>query len=356
MALTWPYSDTAEEIYSRIAARMGNTVSVREGTFGDIFARSVSYELWRFYDQMQKTLPIAFVDETSGAYLEARCAEFGITRKTAGTAAAELTFTGAAGVEIPAGTAATTASGLAFETVADAEIDGANTAVVTAQAADFGAAYNVGAGRINRLLTAVSGVTAVANAAPAAGGYDAETDAALFARLEAFRQRPATSGNAYHYERWALEVEGVGAAHVLELWDGPGTVKVVLAGNHMEPVDEDICAACATHIETLRPVGAAVTVESAQAVTVDVSVTVQLAVSATKESVTAALTAALRGYLHGIAFRTGAVVYNRVAYFLLGIEGVVDFAELTLNGGTENIPLGDTQVPVLGTVEVSVYA
>lgn len=352
MALTWPYSDTQEQIYARIAARMGDTVSVQEGTFGDLFARAASYEIWRFYEQMRKALPIAFVDETSGTYLEARCAEFGITRKTAGTAAAELTFTGAAGAEIPAGTVVTTASGLAFDTMADAEIDDAGMALVMAQAADSGAAYNAGADRISRLLSAIPGVTAVTNTASAAGGYDAESDAALFARLNAHRQKPATSGNRHHYERWALETEGVGAARVIELWSGPGTVKVILAGIHMEPVDEDIRASCAAHIETLRPVGAAVTVESAQAVTIDVSVAVQLDVSATAQSVQAGLAAALQTYLRGLAFQAGAVVYHRIAYLLLGIEGVVDFAELTLNGGTENILLGDTQVPVLGAVEV----
>ena len=39
---------------------------------------------------------------------------------------------------------------------------------------------------------------------------------------------------------------------------------------------------------------------------------------------------------------------------LLGLEGVVDFTAFTVNGGTENISLGILDIPVLGTVEVSI--
>ena len=252
MALSWPYNQTQEEIQARIAARMGDTASVQEGTFGDLISRAAAYEIWRFYEQMRKMLPIAFVDETSGEYLEARCAEYGIERKAAGTAEVVLTFTGTAGAVIPAGTAAATASGLEFDTLAAAEIGEGGTVEVTAQAVQPGAAYNVAAGRITRLLTSLSGVSAVSNLNTAAGGYDEETDAALFARLAAFRKEPATSGNIYQYEQWALEVEGVGAARAIDLWDGPGTVKVVLAGNGLEPVDETVRAAAEAHIGQRR--------------------------------------------------------------------------------------------------------
>lgn len=356
MALSWPYNQTQEEIQARIAARMGDTVSVQEGTFGDLISRAAAYEIWRFYEQMRKMLPIAFVDETSGEYLEARCAEYGIERKAAGTAEVVLTFTGTAGAVIPAGTAAATASGLEFDTLAAAEIGEGGTVEVTAQAVQPGAAYNVAAGRITRLLTSLSGVSAVSNLNTAAGGYDEETDAALFARLAAFRTEPATSGNIYQYEQWALEVEGVGAARAIDLWDGPGTVKVVLAGNGLEPVDETVRAAAEAHIEAKRTAGAEVTVVSAEAVQINVSAAVTMDVSATASSIKAALTAALRGYLSGLAFQATTVLYNRILFLLLGVDGVIDYTSLTVNGGTANVTLTSTQVPVLGTVEVSASA
>ena len=44
---------------------------------------------------------------------------------------------------------------------------------------------------------------------------------------------PATSGNAYHYQQWALEVSGVGAAKVFPLDNGPGTVGILVVDNDM---------------------------------------------------------------------------------------------------------------------------
>lgn len=356
MALSWPYNQTQEEIQARIAARMGDTVSVQEGTFGDLISRAAAYEIWRFYEQMRKMLPIAFVDETSGEYLVERCREYGIERKAAGSAEVLLTFTGQANTAIPAGTAAVTASGLEFDTLEDVEIRAEGTAEVAARAAQPGAAYNVEAGRVNRLLTAMQGVAAVSNLDAATGGYDAETDAALYARLSAFRCEPATSGNIHQYEQWALEVDGVGAARAIDLWNGPGTVKVVLAGNGLEPVDETVRAAAAAYIESKRPAGPAVTAESAEAVVINIAVAVELDVSATVQSVQAALRSALTDYLHGLAFRSSTVVLQRVAYLLMGIDGVIDHDPPTMNGGTVNVPLTETQVPVLGTVEVTARA
>ena len=353
MALTWAYDQTQEEIRERIASRMGDRVSVQEGTFGDLFSRAVSYEVWRFYEQLRKVLPIAFVDETSGQYLVERCREFGIERKEAGTAEVLLTFTGQNGTVIPAGTAAVTASGLEFDTTAEAAIGEKGTAEILARAAQSGAAYNVYAGRVNRLLTAIQGVTAVSNLNPATGGYDEETDEALFARLDAFRKTPATSGNIHQYEQWAMETEGVGAARAIDLWNGPGTVKVVLAGNDLKPVSESVRTAAAAYIESKRPAGPKVTVVSAEAVEINISVKVELDVSTDVQQVQDALTQALTDYLHGLAFRSSTVVLQRVAYLLMGIDGVVDHDPPKMNGGTANVPIGETQVPVLGTVEVT---
>ena len=37
---------------------------------------------------------------------------------------------------------------------------------------------------------------------------------------------PATSGSKYHYIQWAKEINGVGNAKCLPLWNGNGTVKL----------------------------------------------------------------------------------------------------------------------------------
>lgn len=161
--------------------------------------------------------------------------------------------------------------------------------------------------------------------------------------------------NAQHlaYEQWALEVPGVGAARVTPLWDGPGTVRVLLAGPERGPVDGTVVDACTAHVEELRPIGAAVTVASAQALVINVTASVVITGSTTLEAVQEALSAGLTAYLRSIAFTSAPVLYNRVAYILLGIDGVSDYSALTLNGGTANVPIGAEQVPVMGEVIVA---
>lgn len=66
------------------------------------------------------------------------------------------------------------------------------------------------------------------------------------------------------------------------------------------------------------------------------------------------LTERLAEYLGEIAFTEGAeVVYNRVLALVMGLPGVTDCADLKVNGGTANVPLDATQIPMLGSVTVN---
>ena len=71
-------------------------------------------------------------------------------------------------------------------------------------------------------------------------------------------------------------MSGVGAARVIRVWDGAGTVKVILADNDMQPAAAETVSATTAYIEGLRPVGAEVAVVAATRVTVNVSATVTL--------------------------------------------------------------------------------
>ena len=105
--------------------------------------------------------------------------------------------------------------------------------------------------------------------------------------------------------------------------------------------------------ESVRPIGAAVTVASAAAKAVTISAAVQLDNSTTIGSVKAAFQAALEDYLQSIAFKKSVVVYARLGFLLLDIDGVQDYQNLTLNGSPGNLALADDEVPVLSEVTLS---
>ena len=325
-----------------------------EGGLLNIILAPGAYVFWEALQALRAQVPISFVDETSGAYIDKAAAAYGITRKPGTPASVDVTFTGTANAVVPAGTMCVTADGLGFLTDEELTLGEGGSGTVSATSDDVGAVYNVPAQAIVTTQESVAGVSGVTNAAAAAGGTDPETDAALFARLDAYRKTPPTSGNDRHYYQWALEVNGIGAASVIRCWDGPGTVKVIVADMELRPVEEDKVEEVAAYIETQRPVTAEVTVESAEGVGVQVAVTVETDGTVSKPATEQALTDRLAEYLGTLAFQTGAeFVYNRVLAIVMGLDGVTDCSGLTVNGGTANVPLDADEVPLLGTVTVN---
>ena len=212
-----------------------------------------------------------------------------------------------------------------------------------------------------------SGVSDFTNSA-ADGGADPETDGALLGRYLERMRKPATSGNPWHYQRWAKEVEGIGAARIVSKWNGPGTVKVIVADQDLQPATAAAVSACAAHIEEERPIGPSVTVEAAKTLEVTVEAAVTLESGAGASTVRAALEEAVTEYLRATAasafggsvdlqfeaMDAGAysLLSNRVAFLLLSIPGVVDYTALALNGGTENLTIPADTLPVLKEVRV----
>ena len=106
------------------------------------------------------------------------------------------------------------------------------------------------------------------------------------------------------------------------------------------------------YIAEQRPIGADVTVLSAAAELITVAAEVELG-NTTLEEVQAAFVEAISKYLRNIAFKEYTVSYNRIAYLLMGLEGVLDHSNLLVNNDTVNVQIGADSVPVLAEVVLS---
>lgn len=343
---------TPESIRQDILNNIQTGLDKREGSFLSDMVAPISEKIWNTMMAMNSLIPIAFVDETSGEYIDKRAGEVGITRKPGTKSHVELRFTGEAGTVVPKGTIFLTQDGLEYITSTDVTL-GESGATAAADAAEEGEAYNVSSGSITNQYNSIAGLSTVTNDAASSGGTDPETDKSLVDRYYAYLQKPATSGNVHHYEQWALEVDGVGAVKVTPLQDGPGTVGVLIVGPQKQPVAADVVDACKAHIEANRPIGASVTVKSAEGLTINVTASITIEASTTKDTVQTAFQKALDDYLKSIAFSNYTLLYNHIAFLLLGIDGVTDYTDLKVNGGTSNITISANQVPVLGAVTVS---
>lgn len=346
------YEDrTRDAIKAEILGALTTDIQIREGSFADDMAGPLAVQLFKMYIALNRVFGMVFVDETSGVYLDMTANEIGIEpRKEGVRAVAALQIEGTPGTGIDAGKQFLTGGRMIFAADEAATIGEDGFAVVAVTALETGEAYNVDSGEICFQVENQSGIKSVANPEAAQGGADPESDESLFARIDAHRKKPVTSGNVYHYEKWALEVEGVGAVRIFPLWAGPGTVKVLIASERRQPVDDLTVRRCAKYIESVRPVGARVTVESARGVPVSVSAQVRLKEGVDPETVTQKYTEALTEYLGELAFREYVVRYNKIGALLMEVDGVVDYRELTVNGAQESVELGELEVPVAGEV------
>lgn len=158
----------------------------------------------------------------------------------------------------------------------------------------------------------------------------------------------------YDYQHWAVEVSGVGAAKALPLWDGAGTVKVLVANSEHAPADESLLQKVAAHIEEVRPIGAAVTVAAPVPCTINITARVTLTPGAYLDAVQTAYAEAAQEYLRTLVFGKPYVSYAVLGSVLLDVEGVADYDSLLLNDSVANVRIDATQIPVLGTVVLEV--
>lgn len=361
-------TETYDVILARMLTQVPDDIDKSEGSYIYDALAAAAAELAQMKIDMGNFLARGFASTTFGEYLDLRCEEHGLTRRAAVKAAGQVTFTGASGTVIPSGTMVATpadpmlqVAAIEFVTTEEVTIPAGGSIEADIQASVAGEDGNVLAETITVLGTYIAGVTAVSNAAATTGGEDTETDEALLSRYLIKVQSPGTSGNKADYRNWALEVAGVGDAKVIPLWDGEGTVKVVLIDEDKLPADSGVVTAVQNYIDPSSgqgggkaPIGATVTVAAATAVNINVTATMTLTGSRTLAQVKTAFEAALNTYLQGLAFADDPKVrYVKIGALLLDTTGVSDYSNLQVNGGTANIEISSVQVAVKGTVTLS---
>lgn len=348
------YEDrTPEAIRREILERMENVLDKREGSYTSDVVAAVALELSKVYQAQNAIIPIAFVDETSGEYIDKRCAEYGITRKPGTKARVTITFLGINGTVVPQGTSIMSDTELEYITLEKAVISSEGKAEAIAEATETGERYNLPAGKITQIAVSIGGISSIESSA-ATGGTNPETDEALMGRLNDYRKNPSSGGNKYDYKRWAEEVNGVGHANIIPLINGPGSVGVILVGPDMMPVEEETAEACKEHIEESRPIGAEVIVKSAEALEIDVNAVLVLEGTRELAEIKQKFKESLTEYLESLTFKSGAkIIYNKVLNRMLSIDGVEDCTDMTVNSGKVSIEITELQVPIIGSVEVA---
>ncbi len=331
---------TYNNILTDMLIRVTNDVDKREGSVIYDALAPCAYYLAETYFQLNNFLDLVFGDTAVGEYLDRVVGDYGITRKEATYAVRKIETTGAVDIGTRWGI-----SGVTYEIT---ELLSENVYSATCeQIGSIGNTYN---GALENISN-VSGVTATLTDI-ITSGEDEETDDNLRARFYSQIQTVSTSGNAGNYKEWALEVAGVGNAKVFPLWDGAGTVKVLIVDSEMA-IDETLEATVYDYIETVRPIGASVTVDSPTGVTINITANVTLDGTRLLADVQTSFVAAVTEYLKNTVFDVYSVSYAQIGSLLLATEGIQDYDTLLVNGDVANIVIGAEEMPIIGTVTLT---
>jgi uncharacterized phage protein gp47/JayE len=331
---------TYENILADMLSRVTSDVDKREGSVIYDALAPCAFQLAQTYFSLNNFIDLVSGDTAVGEYLDRVVADYGITRKAATYAVRQIETTAAVNIG--------TRWGLSGTTYIITEMVSAN--VYKASCEQLGSIGNTYSGVLENIDN-VSGVTATLTSI-ITSGEDEETDANLRSRFYLQVQSPSTSGNVDNYKKWALEVIGAGDAKVFPLWNGNGTVKVLVVDENMA-IDANLPAIVSTYIETVRPIGATVTVASPTGKSIGATANVVLDGSKTLADAQASFISALTSYLKETVFDVYSVSYAKIGSLLLATAGVQDYNTLLVNGGTANITIGDEELPIVGTVTLT---
>ena len=330
------YKDqTYEVIKERILDGNISNIDKKEGSFTNNMISPIAVEFARTYMEFEHILNILFVTDSYGEYLDKKANEFGIYRKMGTKANCIVRVYGSEDTVIPRNATITTNTGLVFivsrqDYIKEEYVD------LLVEASEIGEIYNI---EVDELWsTSISDgvntieVNKIENTSKFVGGVEIESDDQLRERILEQARNPATSGNEQDYINWCKEIDGVFNVTVRPLWNGPNTVKLIISDEDKQPLPETIVTKCDEYIQSIRPIGANVTVSNPSIFHVDVSITVYTSMNS--EDIKNQIKYVT---VENLKYCTDKIRLNSLGAEYLSIEGMIDYDNFTINGSSNSV-------------------
>ncbi len=361
---------TPEEIQERMMNELPADIDDMPGGFPydmTMPTALIASEMLNFH--LVRALMIAFPQYAWGEWLDRHGENIHVYRRNATYASGKIRITGAVGTEIPEGrvfsTAATSeSSSVEFATTEIARIGQSGYTEVPVRAVLPGAGSNVVANTVVLQNKPLDGITEVTNPEAITGGTEVESDEDYYARIQLENESESFSyiGNDNDYKRWALSVDGVGNCIVMQAWNGPGTVKLVLVDSNGDPASEELIQAVYEHIvspddrsQRLLPTGTAeLTIEAATTVEISYQCTgLEYDSSVTNiEQIKRDFEKAVER-VYERAKDSGKFVYHQAESLITDLPGVSDYDSFKVNGAEEDIQLSEEEYPKTKNLDFS---
>jgi len=233
---------TLQDIISRIESDInsrveGSTTFLRNSAF-KILARVFGGSQHLVYEFLKFIKDQLFISSADAEHLERHGGEYGIYRNIGTKSTGTAIFTGTAGTVIPSGTVLQSSTGNNYKTSSDITIAGSGTGTGTITADDYGVAFDEGGGTILSFISPLPGVLTevVVDGSGLTGGQDEETDEEFRERILARKRTPPHGGAEADYKNWVLEYSGVTRAWTIPLYQGVGTIGLVVVNDDDDPI------------------------------------------------------------------------------------------------------------------------
>lgn len=364
------YEDlTFEVILNRMLDRVPNTIDKREGSMIYNALAPEAAELKEAYIQMSTIMQETFADSAQDySNLEKRGAERGLSPDPASRAILQGEFKNSSGsyMDVPLNSLFTLGE-LTYSTT-----EKISTGIFKIECQTPG---QIGSSELGQLIPAqyIANLATAEATAVLTPGEDKEPKEEFRSRYLNALQGEAFGGNVVDYKQKTIVLDGVGGLRVYPVWNGGGTVKVVIINSeYNEPsasLIEDVQTALDPVVNAgkglgIAPIGHTVTVEGATPVTIDIDTTITFQDGFTWPDIESDAIAAIENYFLELKEEWSDTTSNeagddelpivvrisQIEVRLLDLTGVIDITGTTINTLAQNKTLQTDEIPELGSI------
>lgn len=340
-----------ESLMAQCLASLPEELDKREGSLIYMALAPCCLRLSEAYAALAGYYDLVFSDTAAGDYLDRLAGQYGITRKSASAALRKGEFRKTDGSAMTLSPGSRFYGGGLFFRVEE-ELGGG---ICSLRCETPGSAGNRSFGELlpSEYLADFGSASLSDVLIP---GEDQEDDSSLRQRLSDRLSAPAFGGNVADYREKTLAIPGVGAVRVTPAQDGGGTVGLTLLDSRFLPPEEALLAVVRQEIcgegggLGLAPIGHRVNIEAAGAVSLPVSATLICREDADGEQVLSGVRAAIEGYFDSLRRdweeQPAVVRISALQSRMLQAPGVVDLRDVKVNGGSVNLQLDSSAVPI----------
>ncbi|MCI8363387.1 MAG: baseplate J/gp47 family protein [Eubacterium sp.] len=344
-----------EDIIDEMLDKIDSSIDTRQGSVIYDAIAPVAVELEQIYSDIGLVEDECFADTASYYYLIKRAAERGIFVKQGQHAVLKVKIT-PSDKEIQAGTGFNIGE-LNYEIT-----ENLGEGYYSLTCTETGKGGNNSSDDVIPIED-VEGLESIAVVEIMTYGTDDEDEESLRERyFDSFAQS-SFGGNKAEYKEKANQFDVVGGCKVIPVWNGGGTVKLVILGADFGVAQRETVQYIQEAFDPqmdgtgigIAPIGHTVTVVSAETQTVDIACTLIFQNGYKWEDIQERIAASIDGYFQSLRktwedTENIVVRAGQIENILLDLDGIMDVAEIKLNNDAGNVIIDTYKIPEVGEV------